>query len=966
MGGSFNGNIHELRIWNDLRTISEIRSNYLYAQRANAAGLLGYWPMDEGKGTTAFDKTGRRNATVPNSWKFAQESRAIVLNGSDQHFEIAASALNADEETDFTISFWFKTADIANSTLISNGNIDQTSSGFQPSAWSVYTDASGKLFVKNNGYALAVNNPAVTNEWHHFALVVNRRGNVDVYYDGNVTASTNSSKFSAFAGPKVYVGAYGRIVLPDEVVSGQFTGSIDELRFWNAAREQKQIQRDAYFRLKGDEPGLLAYYPFEKYTDAGFGQLALTATIADQADKSAIGLFPFDAELVGGSFTSNSAPVKIERAVETVTFTYVVNKDEMIITPTIAPERIENVILDITVRNIQDLNGNKMSSAVTWTAFVDQNQVVWSDNSHSASIEKRETYSFTVAIENQGGKIENFTIENLPTWILASEISGIINPQSSKTIKFSVLEGLNIGQYEESIVLATRFGDAEVFTFNLNVTGDTPLWTIDPSSFEYSMGVVGQLKINDVFSTDENDKLAAFVGEELRGVANLKYLSGSSTYRVYLNIYSNVAQGEELTFRIWDASAGVVLEDIKPEMLFANNSMEGTQANPVVFSGGTIQLSTISLQPGWNWISFNVAPQYKDVDSVLTKFNASNSDLIKGSMHYDQYQKTVGWVGSLSDAGGIDFHESYKMRVEKLGTLNVKGASIDLNSTPVSIHEGWNWLAYLGTNILQINEALATWEATEGDIIKGQRSFAIYDPAEGWVGSLSTLEPGKGYMLYASSEGQVIYPEKTVFANTKVATSFDGLDVKLKESNMSIVAELVTANPERFEDYILVAQNANGQYLGAVENLDALYYLTVQGDYATGEITFFLKHSESADEIALAEKVEFSSDALIGYPSSFKFHLADDAELAVTEGALVYPNPLGTEKNLNIQLTAKEVSGVRIEIYSIHGMKIAEVYNGQASAGVNNFTYPTEEFANGMYSVVITRNGKKEVLKFTK
>jgi hypothetical protein len=746
VGESFTGNIHELRIWNDLRTISEIRSNYLYAQKSNVAGLLGYWPMDEGKGTTAFDKTGRRNATVPNSWSFAQEARAIALNGTDNHFEIDASALNADEETDFTISFWFKTANIANSTLLSNGNIDESSSSHQPSAWSVYADATGKLFVKNNKYVLSVNNPTVTNEWHHFALVVNRQGNTDVYYDGNVTASVNSSHFSAFAGAKVYVGAYGRVVLPDEIVTDHFAGSIDELRFWNADREQKQIRRDAYFRLKGDEPGLLAYYPFEKYSNAGLGQLALTETTADQADKSAIGLFPFDAQLQGGTFTGNTAPVKIERPVEAVTFTYVVNNDEIIISPTIAPERIENVILDITVRNIQDLNGNKMSSAVTWTAFVDQNQLVWSENAHTASIAKGEEYAFNVSVENQGGKVETFAILNLPIWLQASEVSGSVNPQSSKTISFTVLEGLNIGHYEENIVLSTRFGDSEVLNLNLDVTGETPIWSVDPSNFEYSMGVVGQLKINDVFSTDENDMLAAFVGEELRGVAHLEYLAGSSRYRAYLNIYSNNAQGEKLTFRIWDANAGIVLEDVSPEMTFNNNTLEGTQVNPVVFAGGGVQLFSINLQAGWNWISFNVAPQNTDVDSVFAKFSASNSDLIKGSEHYDQYLNTAGWVGSLSEAGGIDFHNTYKMRVEKQNILNVKGAAIDLNSTPVDLQTGWNWLGYLGTNILQINEALATYEATEGDVVKGQKSFAVYDPSEGWVGSLSTLEPGKGYL----------------------------------------------------------------------------------------------------------------------------------------------------------------------------------------------------------------------------
>lgn len=963
---TFVGSMHELRLWSDIRTISEIRSNYLYAQKSNAAGLLGYWPMDEGKGNTAFDKTGRRNASVPNTWSFAHESRSIELNGTDAYFEIEASAMNADAETDFTLSFWFKTAAIANSTLLSMGNTDEASIDYQPTAWSIYADASGKLFVKNYGFILPVNNPSVTDEWHHLALVVNRQGNADVYFDGNVTASINSSNFTTFAGEKVFIGAYGRIELANEVTSDFFAGSIDEVRFWNAAREQKQIQRDAYFRLKGDEPGLLAYYPFEEYADAGFGQLALTETTLDQADKSAIGLFPFDAQLQGGIFTANTAPVKIARPVEAVTFTYVVNNDEIIITPTTAPERIENVILDITVRDIQDLNGNKMSSAVTWTAFVDQNQVKWSDNEHSASIEKGEEYSFDISVDNQGGKVESYTILNLPAWLEVSSGSGTINPQSSHTITFSVLEGLNIGQYEENIVLSTRFGDSEVLTLDLNVTGETPLWSLDPSDFEYTMGVVGQLKINEVFSTDENDMIAAFVGEELRGVSQLDYLPGSGTYRVYLNIYSNMAQGEALNFRIWDASAGVVLEDVEPEMTFVNNALEGTQANPIVFFGGGIQLSSINLQPGWSWISFNVSPQNTDVDSVLAKMYAGNTDLIKGSEHYDQYLNTVGWVGSLSEAGGIDFHESYKLRVEKPGILHVKGAAIDLGATPIDLQIGWNWLGYLGNNILQLDEALSSYNAAEGDVIKGQRSFAIYDPQEGWIGSLYTLEPGKGYMLKASSEGQVIYPERTAFSNTRMTKAYAGFEPEMKESNMSVIAELITSNPEIFEGYPLMARDEHGTLLGVVENLDALYYLTVQGEYATGQISFYLKDPASGDEIPLEEKITFKPDELIGYPSSLKLHLADGVELVSSQGSLLYPNPLGENENLTIQVSSQEAAELNIEIYSVLGVKLAEVYHGQVSSGVNNFSYNTGDLVIGMYTVVITHNGTKEILKFTK
>jgi hypothetical protein len=45
------------------------------------------------------------------------------------------------------------------------------------------------------------------------------------------------------------------------------------------------------------------------------------------------------------------------------------------------------------------------------------------------------------------------------------------------------------------------------------------------------------------------------------------------------------------------------------------------------------------------------------------------------------------------------------------------------------------------------NEALAYFDAVDGDVIKSQNLFAIYDPIIGWNGTLNYLESGKGYMI---------------------------------------------------------------------------------------------------------------------------------------------------------------------------------------------------------------------------
>jgi hypothetical protein len=55
---------------------------------------------------------------------------------------------------------------------------------------------------------------------------------------------------------------------------GSFAGEMDEVRVWNTARSEAEIQANRDRRLAGDEPGLVAYWNF----DEGEGQVVSDVT----------------------------------------------------------------------------------------------------------------------------------------------------------------------------------------------------------------------------------------------------------------------------------------------------------------------------------------------------------------------------------------------------------------------------------------------------------------------------------------------------------------------------------------------------------------------------------------------------------------------------------------------------------------------------------------------------------------
>lgn len=65
----------------------------------------------------------------------------------------------------------------------------------------------------------------------------------------------------------------------------------------------------------------------------------------------------------------------------------------------------------------------------------------------------------------------------------------------------------------------------------------------------------------------------------------------------------------------------------------------------------------------------------------------------------------------------------------------------------ITLRPGWNWISYLLEEEVAIEEALANLVPCDGDMIKSQNSFSVYDAnTGGWSGDLRTMIPGEGYV----------------------------------------------------------------------------------------------------------------------------------------------------------------------------------------------------------------------------
>lgn len=931
----FKGNIHELRFWGKALTVGQVNIAATKRLNSNEPSLLGNWRMEESEGVEVIDLVRERNAEIKSgTWEVDLVGNALKTTSSS-NLTIKSPAY--EDVSDFTIEFWFKGDRTSNATLLSNGRgdtIDPNKNG-----WSFRVNSSGIIEIWNNNKLFkATDKNYFDNQWHHFALIVNRSLNTVCFIDGNQQNSkeTSSIGFSGFGGASLHIGALGWIASDSSAHREQpFDGALDEVRIWQGTRSVLQIKRDMRYMLSGDEIGLDLYLPFDAYVNnLGIEMLepsnksaaSATTAIRENGNPSSITGMP--------TYIQETPLIKLPRPVRKINFTYSANQDKIILTTSDPDYTIENIVLDISVQNVKDLNGNSMRETVRWTAYVDKNQVVWTDNYKKIEVESGKGFTFNTTIKNSGGKIFNFNIKNLPPWLTVSPSSGIISPVSSLPITFTIDKNVNIGNYVQDILLETEFGFDEVFSLNLDVIKALPEdWKVNPSDYELSMNFVAQLRINGEISRDPNDQVAAFVGDQCRGIAKLKYNTVLDNYIAFISVYSNY-ENEPIQFRIWNASDGQVHRDVTPTYFFESNEVKGTLLQPEILNAVDVLEHTYSLAKGWTWISthlnFNYNPnkQLKTKD-LLKPLKSVNGDLIRDIDSFDSFDADEGWIGTLTSKGGIKNGKGYKIYLNSSSQLKYSGLLLKGDQVRIDLVKGWNWIGYIGFKNMSINQALAGFsDVSNGDIIKSQYTMAQYSPTVGWIGDLTYLEPGVGYMMRTAKAGNFYYPNLNYSSSTSKFTSASTMATinsnnkinKIESSyqyasNMNIIAEI--ANENISPDNTLrafVGKELRGEsfpILNPLTNKQS-YFMTIYGQKMDDIIRFEWFDASTNKTVAVKENFTFNPDLVIG--SSATPQLLNVVELVnVDKSILVYPNPF--------------VNFVVLKLYPMHNFTKATIFD---------------------------------------
>jgi prepilin-type N-terminal cleavage/methylation domain-containing protein len=197
----------------------------------NPAGLIGYWPMDEGSGSSTIDVSGNGNNGTWSGTPSGSNSTYYIagkvgayaadFNGSNDFVSVGSSTLLSPSS--FTISLWVNPKNIANSPLLI---LNASSSG-----WEILLLSNGTQWrVQNVGGSGSAGTYTIApplNAWSLITMTYSP-GTALFYENGSPASAANSVTLNTPNGPFI-IGV------------SSLNGSIDDLRLYNRTLSPAEI-----------------------------------------------------------------------------------------------------------------------------------------------------------------------------------------------------------------------------------------------------------------------------------------------------------------------------------------------------------------------------------------------------------------------------------------------------------------------------------------------------------------------------------------------------------------------------------------------------------------------------------------------------------------------------------------------------------------------------------------------------
>jgi len=199
-----------------------------------------------------------------------------------------------------------------------------------------------------------------------------------------------------------------------------------------------------------------------------------------------------------------------------------------------------------------------------------------------------------------------------------------------------------------------------LFIISNTAFGQSPDWSVNENKFQYTMSFEGFINVDGKTLTSSNDKVAAFVNGECRGIASPIYVQTEKKYVVYLTVFSNT-DNEIVNFKIYDAANNAV-KNVEKTKVFENNKHYGDLFQSYSFASPALKSETEIID--FSLKDLKAAKTIQGSQITLYAGKGTNVTTLNALFELSLGAKLfIGTTNKISGSNSIDFTNPVKFQI---------------------------------------------------------------------------------------------------------------------------------------------------------------------------------------------------------------------------------------------------------------------------------------------------------------
>ncbi|QZT38804.1 T9SS type A sorting domain-containing protein [Halosquirtibacter xylanolyticus] len=613
--------------------------------------------------------------------------------------------------------------------------------------------------------------------------------------------------------------------------------------------------------------------------------------------------------------------------------------------------------------NISDINGHLLTDDKSFDITLDRSLVRWKENSLVAIIIKNEQASLTPVLINNSSESASFKViaNSLSKYITPIISEGVVGANGNFPIQFDIDSNIPSGILTGIITVQIDENDKSYnksIDLRLIVKSDRPEM-VTAESKAYQMHIFSQFTpsntANIPLSEDERDYVTAYIDGQVVGSSSLYYDTNANEYCSYITVESDVQNGGTITFQMWDDSEGIMYTAKETET-FNDNSLLGSADTPIVLHADQA-IQYIRLYSGWNFVSFNVTPSNLQLPYVLGDITQDGAQIKHINDGFSTYSADLdSWSGQVYT---ISPDKAYKIYVPNNDIIQVQGAINNESyalSTSSYDNTLFNWVAVHKVNSMSIEDAINKSPLLGGVVIRHEDDFSsLRTDKSSWRGSVTMIEPGKGYEIYDSN----LLDETIAMTKSASITSEEVIQSNVRNTMTVVGQSYLNGKLLNSDDYIVDAI-IDGKIIGRnffdiKDELTSKYqfYMLKADDNQVSNVIFELTDQITGKTYLSEQTISYENDKVVGSltnPLKIEFGQNNTAKGQVLS---IYPNPVKQGDICNAHLNFDVEPSMILQISTMDGKIIS-----QQQITSNRFVINTNDLNVGIYNITIMKSSQ--------